>query len=69
MIDEAAITTDQDKRCELYHEIEQLGIEEDAQRVWLWHLETLRITQPWLKNYTLPPNDVVFYYPIDMEAH
>jgi ABC-type transport system substrate-binding protein len=69
MIDEAAITTDQDKRCALYHDIEKLGIEEDAQRVWLWHLETLRITQPWLKNYVLPPNDVVFYYPIDLEAH
>ncbi|HSJ57465.1 MAG TPA: ABC transporter substrate-binding protein [Anaerolineae bacterium] len=67
MIDEAAITTDQDRRCELYHEIEQLGIEQDAQRVWLWHLETMRIVQPWVKGYVLPPNDVVFYYPIDVE--
>jgi len=69
LIDEAAVTTDMDQRCELYHEIEQLGIEEDAQRVWLWHLETLRIAQPWVKNYILPPNDVIFYYPIDLEPH
>ncbi len=68
LIDEAAVTTDMDKRCELYHEIEKLGIEEDAQRVWLWHLETMRIVQPWVKNYVLPPNDVIFYYPIDLAA-
>jgi len=68
LIDEAAVTTDMDKRCELYHEIEKLGIEEDAQRVWLWHLETVRIVQPWVKSYVLPPNDVIFYYPIDLEA-
>lgn len=67
LIDEAATTTDPDERCELYHEIEKLGIEEDCQRVWLWHLETLRIVQPWVEGFVLPPNDVVFYYPIDIQ--
>lgn len=67
LIDKAATTTDMEDRCQLYHEIEQLGIEEDVQRVWLWHLETIRIVQPWVKGFVLPPNDVIFYYPIDVE--
>ncbi|HSJ53988.1 MAG TPA: ABC transporter substrate-binding protein [Anaerolineae bacterium] len=69
LIDLAAVTTDMDERCELYHQIEQIGIEQDAQRVWLWHLETQRIVQPWVKGYNLAPTDVVFYYPIDIESH
>jgi len=67
LIDEAAITTDMDERCELYHQIEQIGIEQDAQRVWLWHLETMRIVQPWVKNFVLSPTEVFFYYPVDVE--
>ena len=69
LIDRAAVTTDMDERCELYHQIEQIGIEQDCQRVWLWHLETQRMVQPWVKNYHLPPTDVAFYYPIDIESH
>ena len=69
LIDTAATTTDLDERCKLYHQIEQIGIEQDAQRVWLWHLETLRIKQPWVTGYNLSPTDVIFYYPIDMDAH
>jgi ABC-type transport system substrate-binding protein len=69
LIDLAAITTDMDERCDLYHQIEKIGIEQDAQRVWLWHLETQRIVQPWVKNFYLPPTDVTFYYPIDIESH
>ncbi|MEJ2211598.1 MAG: ABC transporter substrate-binding protein [Anaerolineae bacterium] len=68
LIDQAAITTDPAERCQLYHEIEQIGIEQDAQRVWMWHLETQRIVQPWVKGFYLPPTDVTFYYPIDLES-
>jgi ABC-type transport system substrate-binding protein len=69
LIDQAAVTTDPDERCQLYHQIEQIGIEQDAQRVWMWHLETQRIVQPWVKGFYLPPTDVTFYYPIDIESH
>lgn len=69
LIDQAATTTDMDERCELYHQIEQIGIEQDVQRVWLWHMETLRIKQPWVKNYYLSPTDVISYYLVDLEDH
>jgi ABC-type transport system substrate-binding protein len=69
LIDTAATTTNMDDRCKMYHEVEQIAIEQDAQRVWLWHLETMAIVQPWVTGYNLSPTEVVFYYPVKIAEH
>ena len=55
LLEQARVERDQKKRFELYHQVEQILVE-DSPWVPLWHSgESFVLIKPWVKNYYLPP--------------
>jgi ABC-type transport system substrate-binding protein len=53
---EAVATTDDDQRIALYHHAESLVLE-DAPWLFLFHAESYRLIQPWVRGYPINPLD------------
>jgi peptide/nickel transport system substrate-binding protein/oligopeptide transport system substrate-binding protein len=54
LIELAQMTTDEDKRTELYQQIERI-IHQDAPWIFLWHQKEFAVCQSWVKNYRCYP--------------